>query len=113
MNDANDDNNDGSTASSGTGYQGKSAVEAKKKSGATGKGILAFATPQNKARDEGGFQTWTPEAYSPLFHEWNIGLVIRLNKVGGARIVFWVGDIGLVIRLNKVGFHSDFMRYSG
>lgn len=46
----------------------------------SGRGILAFATPQNKSKDMDGFVTWTPEAYAPIFKEWNIGLVIRLNK---------------------------------
>ena len=43
------------------------------------KKILVFATPQTKAKDRS--TTWTPGAYSSLFQKFDIGLVIRLNKV--------------------------------
>ncbi|CAD7951456.1 unnamed protein product [Amoebophrya sp. A120] len=42
--------------------------------------IIAFATPQNRARDMDGYTCWTPESYLPLWKKWNVGLVVRLNK---------------------------------
>eukprot|EP00392_Amoebophrya_sp_AT5.2_P012002 g12096.t1 len=45
-----------------------------------GNKLMAFATPQNKAKDCDGYTCWTPETYLPLFKKWNVNLVVRLNK---------------------------------
>lgn len=42
--------------------------------------MLAFATPQKTTRDAEGYRQWTPEDYVPLFKQWGIDLVVRLNK---------------------------------
>eukprot|EP00345_Euplotes_harpa_P007550 CAMPEP_0168318382 /NCGR_PEP_ID=MMETSP0213-20121227/446_1 /TAXON_ID=151035 /ORGANISM="Euplotes harpa, Strain FSP1.4" /LENGTH=94 /DNA_ID=CAMNT_0008319439 /DNA_START=376 /DNA_END=656 /DNA_ORIENTATION=+ len=42
--------------------------------------FLAFAGPASKKFDEDGYRQYTPEDYCPIFKEFGIGLVVRLNK---------------------------------
>jgi len=43
--------------------------------------FLAFSSPSSQPYDSEGYRTYTPEDYSPIFKKWNIGLVVRLNKI--------------------------------
>lgn len=42
--------------------------------------FLAFSGPSASQRDPDGMRTFTPEDYVPIFKNFNIGLVVRLNK---------------------------------
>jgi len=42
--------------------------------------FLAFSSPSPSKFDHDGYRTFTPEDYCPIFKNWKINLVIRLNN---------------------------------
>eukprot|EP00928_Gymnodinium_smaydae_P061322 TRINITY_DN45424_c0_g1_i1.p1 TRINITY_DN45424_c0_g1~~TRINITY_DN45424_c0_g1_i1.p1 ORF type:complete len:461 (-),score=91.02 TRINITY_DN45424_c0_g1_i1:95-1477(-) len=55
--------------------------------------LMAFAGPGSTVIDEDGYRAYVPEDYVQLFHEANVGLVIRLNAPEYDRRVFIHNDI--------------------
>ena len=55
--------------------------------------FLAFSSPNATKYDKHGYRTFTPEDYSPLFKQWKINLVVRLNNATYEREKFIKNNI--------------------
>jgi cell division cycle 14 len=58
--------------------------------------FLAFSSPSESQYDNEGYRTYTPSDYCPIFNNWRVNVVVRLNKPTYNRDHFTKNGIRLV-----------------